>query len=283
MATAIRGECVAVGGRPVHFHRRGTGAPVLLLHGAYSLGQEILGSLPPLPGIAWIAPDRPGYGFSMALGRGRRGPIGQAAWARGLLDALAPGQSAGVVAHSYAASVALWLAAAWPDRVARLVLIAPFCRPSATHWEPAMRLAMAPTIGPVLRRRLLPRLVPWLGPRWLAALAGGRTLPPGLRDFPLSLAMRPQTIEAVAAELLAFNADMLEAESIRLQQPVTVIVGAEDRTAPPAEQLAWLRAIAPDLRCVELPGVGHAPHHAAPARVFGQVLEAFDRPRLAAA
>jgi pimeloyl-ACP methyl ester carboxylesterase len=57
---------VTVRGKQVHFHRIGFGEPVLLLHGNVGPGEEMIRSVTVQPGISWIAPDRPGYGFSDA-------------------------------------------------------------------------------------------------------------------------------------------------------------------------------------------------------------------------
>ncbi len=138
---------VEVWGRPVHFHSVGRGAPVLLLHGSGSLGQEILAAFPPLQGLRWVAPDRPGYGFSAAL-PGCEDPLTQARWTRAFLDALGLDR-AHVVAHSLACGAALCLAGRSPDRVARLVLIAPFCRPTPHRWI----AGSAPRRRPAGRRR----------------------------------------------------------------------------------------------------------------------------------
>jgi ferritin-like metal-binding protein YciE/pimeloyl-ACP methyl ester carboxylesterase len=115
---------VQVLGRPVHLLEQGAGRPLLLLHGCGSLAQEILSAMPAAPGLRWIAPDRPGYGFS-APRRGRDAPVDQARWTAALLDALGLGR-VHLVAHSLAAGAALEFAARAPGRVAaeRLVLAA---------------------------------------------------------------------------------------------------------------------------------------------------------------
>ncbi|OZA06256.1 MAG: alpha/beta hydrolase, partial [Rhodobacterales bacterium 17-64-5] len=67
---------------------KGQGRPVVLLHGNGSLGEEILSALPPVEGVLWIAPDRPGYGRSDPLPEGCFDPLSQAVWLDLLLSEL---------------------------------------------------------------------------------------------------------------------------------------------------------------------------------------------------
>lgn len=111
-----------VAGRPVHLERRGTGHPLVLLHGGLS-GSEAWGRLLDLlvDGFDVLAPDRRGHGRTPDVD----GPLTYQVMADdtvALLDALAPGP-AHVVGWSDGAVVGALLAMARPDLVARLVLI----------------------------------------------------------------------------------------------------------------------------------------------------------------
>jgi pimeloyl-ACP methyl ester carboxylesterase len=278
----LRGRRVRVHGRAVHLHDHGEGEPVLLLHGNGSIGQEILSFLPPTPGVRWIAPDRPGYGFSARLPRDRRDPPSLADWCAALLDALrAP--RVRVVAHSIAAGTAVHLAARRPERVERLVLLAPFCRPTPHRLMLPLRLAVAPVVGGPIRARI----APFVARRWREALIAGmlapQPVPPWLRRFPVEHALRPGAIVTTADELLAFNDGMRTLRpDVRLRPPVHVVVGDDDRTAVPEWHLPWLRARAPRMRLTRLPGVGHAVQHAAPEAVRAVVLDGLGAAPLAA-
>jgi pimeloyl-ACP methyl ester carboxylesterase len=261
-------------GLATHYHDRGEGAPVVLLHGNGGLGEEILGAFPDVPGLRWIAPDRPGYGFSEPLPPGCADPISQAAWIADFLIALGL-ERAHLVSHSIAAGSALVLAGAMPDRIARLTLIAPFCRPTPQRWMPGLRLATAPLVGPLVRRLVVPPLVRAMRGRLIAKIAGPAEPPPWLRDFPVSHAVRPEAVRTMGAELGAFNAGMERIQAhLRLSQPVTVLHGAGDRTADPAWHLPWLAERSTRLTCRIVPGAGHALHHQVPGLALDAIRQA---------
>lgn len=265
------GRCVRVWDRPVHVLERGAGRPVLLLHGCGSLAQELISAMPEAPGLRWIAPDRPGYGFSAPL-HDRHGPVEQGEWALALLDALGIAR-AHVVAHSIATGAALALARHAPRRLDRLVLLAPFCRPTPHRWMPGLRLAVAPLVGRVVREVVVPLVTQRLGRRRLAALGAGGDMPPWLADMPLRHAARPLALKTAAAELGRFNAGVRQLQGpVRTGAPALAIVGGRDATAPPDWHLPWLRARLPGLEVLHLPEAGHAPHHAAPAAARQAIL-----------
>lgn len=258
------GRFLRVSGRKIHYLSAGSGRPVLLLHGNGSLGEEILSALPARRGFCWIAPDRPGFGLSEPLPKGQEGPEGVAAWAAGFMNAMGL-QSAEVVAHSLAAGAALHLAAREPSRVSRLVLLAPFCRPTPHRWMPGLRLAVAPVIGTPLRRLVVPAITTVFRRRILRSMLSPNPVPPWLRHFPISHAARSRSLRTTAAELRRFNEDMnRSASALKVTVETTAVFGADDETAPFAWHEPWLRRHVTRLRVIRLPGVGHAVHHAAP-------------------
>ncbi|MDP2085104.1 MAG: alpha/beta hydrolase [Gemmobacter sp.] len=271
------GQMVEVWGRLVHYHRVGTGHPVLLLHGNGSLGEEIWRSVAPERGISWIAPDRPGYGFSAALPPDRYGPTGGADWAAAFASALGIGRMV-VAAHSLGCASALCLAARHRDRVEGLVLLSPFCRPTPHRWMLGLRAAVMPGIGPLIRHLILPLALPMFRTRILQAMNAPNKVPATLLDFPVSHAAQPQAVLTTAAELRQFNAGMRRSfAGTRLSLPVVTVFGAEDQTSDPDWHLPWLRRHVANLDCRVLPGVGHALHHARPgivAEAVRSVIEA---------
>lgn len=261
----LRGRLVAVAGGKVHVHVTGQGAKVLLLHGNGSLGEEVLSPFHRRGACCWIAPDRPGYGFSDALEKGHEDPSAMACWTLALMDALGAGRVT-LVAHSIAAGAALCVAARAPERVARLVLLAPFCRPTPHRWMLGLRLASAPVLGRPLRRHLLPALLPLFRARILEGMLDPSPVPSWLRRFPVEHAARGPSIRTMAAELRRFNAGMAAAAPLlRVRVPTVAIFGDSDDTAPRHWHEPWLRRHVDRLKTVVLPHVGHAVHHADPA------------------
>jgi pimeloyl-ACP methyl ester carboxylesterase len=226
------GRFVRVAGRRVHVLCRGQGVPVLLLHGNGGLGQDILAPFPRRTGVAWIAPDRPGYGFSEPLHPGAEDPASQARWAARLLDALGC-RAAHVVAHSIAGGLALCLASAFPDRVLSLTLINPFVRPTPHRWKPGLRLAVAPGVGRLVRP-LVPPLAALTRRRALRRIAAPNAVPPTLCQLPLRHAARGRALLTVAAELRSFNDGMMRADPrIGPEIPVLALLGGQDPPAIP--------------------------------------------------
>jgi pimeloyl-ACP methyl ester carboxylesterase len=130
--------------RPVVADRRGSGPPVVLLHGQPGTAADWTGVVPRLEAdFTVVAVDRPGWGRT-------GGPAGgfatNAAAVLDLLDRLGL-RRAVVVGHSWAGGVALALALAAPERTAGLVLVA-----SVAPGQPTGRLDRllgAPTVGDV--------------------------------------------------------------------------------------------------------------------------------------
>lgn len=245
---------------------------MLLLHGNGSLGEEILSCFPEIAGVRWIAPDRPGYGFSQPLENGNEDPVTMGKWAAAFLDEIGI-RHATVVAHSIAAGAALCLSGDMSRRVARLVLLAPFCRPTPHRWMLGLRLAVAPVVGGFIRRHVLPALLPLFRRHIVESMVAPNPVPPWLQHFPIEHAARPESITMVAAELRRFNDGMSSAAPrLKVKIPTVAVFGEADETAPPSWHKPWLRRHVANLTMISLEGVGHAVHHAAPATVLQVIL-----------
>jgi ferritin-like metal-binding protein YciE/pimeloyl-ACP methyl ester carboxylesterase len=266
-----KGRFVVVLGRSAHFLQSGSGPPVVLFHGNGSLGQEILSAFGATAGLTWIAPDRPGYGFSQPLPVGAHDPIMLADWLAEFGDAIGV-RTFGLVAHSLSAGAALCFASRYPDRVRFLTLIAPFCRPTPHRWMLGLRLAVTPVVGWPLRKAA-PVVAGLYKDTILKAMMTPNPVPPWLRSFPIRHAAQSRALLTTAAELRAFNAGMVKA-SVRLTPdiPVQVFAGRRDRTAEPSWHLPWLARRVPRLRVQVIDRVGHAIHHSRRALVTHAVV-----------
>lgn len=244
------GRTITVEGGPVHVLEAGdkSGPPVLMLHGCGSLAEEVMA---PFSNMALhiIAPDRPGFGFSGALGRTQRGPLAQSYWLEHLAAALKIDRMV-LVGHSFGCAPAILLAGRRPDIVKSLLLMAPFCRPTPEQKMLLLRLATAPGIGPFLSRHVVHRFADYFGRRVIRAAMHPNPVPAHLLEFPYHHAARQQALRTTADELLQFNVDMVSFGG-RVDCPTYVIHGTEDETAKACWHLPWLRDRVPyaDARC----------------------------------
>ena len=265
--TPKEGHQILISGSKVHYFDqpgRSSHMPVVLLHGCGSLAEEIAR---PFLGLnaRLIAPDRPGYGFSDPLPDGDRGPRGQARWLERFLGTLQIKRTI-LVAHSLAAGPALLLAASRPDLVKGLLLIAPFCRPTAHRPMPLLRAAVAPVIGPLLCRAFLPLLGNFLGRKSLQNAFYPNAVSDELSSaFPFSHAATEGSLNTAADELTCFNHDMKALGTLPGTVDVHVVHGKADATADPRWHLGWLKRRHSNTKIRLLDGVGHMPHHVAPA------------------
>lgn len=264
MSDPREGRLVEVGGRKVHLLEEGEGTPVVLLHGWGSLAQEILCGFSGVDGLRLLAPDRPGYGFSDPLDGERKGPDAQAAWLAELLDALDLDRPV-VVGHSFGASVAASLATTCPDRVGKLMLLAPFCRPTQYPSTVIVHIAAAPILGAPIRSSILPRLLPLVGPSRMAAVLAPNPVPAYLEHFPYAHLVQERSVLAMAAEIGAFNGCMARwpSEAGRYDGPTAIVAGARDTVACPDRHVAWLQEHLPQAEVTLVDEAGHAPHHMA--------------------
>jgi pimeloyl-ACP methyl ester carboxylesterase len=251
------GELLEHRGAPLHFARRGSGPPVVLVHGANGTWQDFPADL-----IADLSRDhtvltidRPGHGWSGAP----RGPLGLAENAAALLALLRAQRARGatLVGHSYGAAVALRAALEAPDLVSHVVAITP----CTALDERNQRYARAPLVGEPVGRLLFQYLSLALVPFGLPLRADAWHPHRAPRGWSASRAFAyvPSQMHASArnfrslAEDLAWLAERLPGLGARL----TVLAGEADRVTPPGRHVDWLREAIPGARIEVLPVVGH--------------------------
>jgi pyruvate dehydrogenase E2 component (dihydrolipoamide acetyltransferase) len=218
----------------------------LLLHGFGGDAQTWapLASLLAQHGIAVTAPDLPAHGAT-AL---------EAADIAGLaapLAALLDGTKGELIGHSMGAAVAVALARAHPERIARLTLIAPAGLDAAIDADFIQGIATARNPGGLahlLRRLSVRPLALSTTPlaRMAEAFAAGR-------------------LHALAATLVADGRQQIDivADLAALPMPVRVVWGLEDRIIPWTQVARLPSPVAVHL----IANAGHMPHWDAPQQV----------------
>jgi pimeloyl-ACP methyl ester carboxylesterase len=231
--------------------------PVLLLHGQpggagdWEQVRAALGERAP----STIAIDRPGWD-------GRPGVTDLAGNARAALAALdqAGVEKATVVGHSLGAAVGAWLAAAAPQRVRRLVLVAPAA--NLDSLSAVDYLLAAPFVGWLASVGAMAGggLVLGAGPlrRWMAEATA-------LDDRYLRAAGRmllaPRAWRAFVREqrFLVRDLPILERRLGDITAPTTVVAGTGDHVVPIAAARRLVGQI-PDAELVEVEHAGHLLH-----------------------
>jgi pimeloyl-ACP methyl ester carboxylesterase len=264
------------GGR-VHLLEKGSGRPVVILHGTGDPAGFLLPLLTALDGVRVIAPDRPGIGLSdpveLSLHAYREGAV---SWLDGLLDALHLDTTA-LVGHSGGGVWALWYALARPERVSRLVLMGVPTLPG-TRVPLPIRLMATPVVGAVLRRLVPPSPATFM--RMARAVGEGETIGahPDLIDLQVAVARDPVAQRATRAEFRALVSplallsrdgfrrhDRVRSEEMgRLAMPTSVVWGEQDPLGSVAVAEA-VTGLIPDARLKVLP-TGHGPWLGEPER-----------------
>jgi pimeloyl-ACP methyl ester carboxylesterase len=271
-----RGSFIEVDGVRLHYSDRGTGRPVVLIHGNAVTGDDYNTS-----GVAnllmarhrVIIFDRPGFGYSERP----RGYLWTANQQAELLHKALRQlgvERPVVVGHSWGALVALALAEAHPDDTAALVLLSGYyfwtLRPDVL----LVTLGALPIIGDILRYTVSP-LFGWLTmPLFKRMLFSPAAVPAQFQaEYSPAMALRPSQIRATSLDgaLMIPGALSLRGSYKDLSMPVVIMAGDGDKVVfkRSAERLqASIKGSV--LRIVK--GAGHMVHHLAPGAVV-EVIE----------
>jgi pimeloyl-ACP methyl ester carboxylesterase len=247
--TGAIGRFLVVNGERIHLVERGSGPPLLLVHGfpsnatAWSMVMDRLE-----PHFAMTAVDMVGFGHST---RRPRGPLSGEAYADrlvALVDALQL-ERPHVAGLSWGGSVVQRLAARHPQRVGRLVLLASVSAGRMLHLTAANLLGLAAAIRfPALGRLAVRRFV-------TRAAGSGPATEHLVRGY-----TQPLQVPGTLASLRRFVRDTAGTPSIDLAKigaPTLVIVPQADRVVSPAVG-AEIATTIPGARLAALPGIGHA-------------------------
>lgn len=206
----------------------------------------------------------PGHG-----GREDLDDTGLSAWATDLAGQLP--QGATVLGWSLGGQVALRAAWAFPQTIARVVLLSTTpCFVTAADWPHALDDAELMHFGDALLAQPDATLLRFLSLQ-TRGVAGQKSLLHTLRKI---LAASPApTPAALAAGLALLRTADLREDAKQLRQPVLVVHGGLDTLTPKAAG-DWLAAHIPGARLLALPRAGHAPHLSHPDDVI-DALQAF--------
>jgi len=267
------GKFITVDGVRLHYVDRGTGPPLVLLHGNGVMLQDFLTS-GVLDGAAQthrvIAFDRPGYGYSARPRNTIWTPYAQADLIHKALGQLGIDRAV-VVGHSWGTLVAVAMALNHRQIVQSLVLLSGFYYPRFRFDVLTASPPAIPVVGDVLRYTVSPLLGAAMLPLVLRTMFGPPKVPRRFKEeFPLSLILRPWQIRASAAEaaLMIPSAMKMRPRYKELSVPVTIMAGTADRVVTTQRQSARLHGELAASTFKAVPGVGHMIHHSVPHQVL---------------
>ena len=249
-------------GHRIHLTERGAGEPVLLVHGFADSAYTWHRNVDVLAGAGFhvLAYDQPGHGES-SLPRGYRfGVDDLAGVALGVLDALGV-ERAHVVGSSMGGGVALYLAVHHPDRVCRVVAVAPVCY--HPPFRPFIFLLRCPPFLALARWLAGPWLV---GPVLRSQYADLTLLTPEVLDHYRRCFERPEYVQACAGMARDYwNRAFYETARRygEVRAPLHLIWGERDTWVPP-HRFALRLAADTGAPLILISGAGHLVQQARP-------------------
>lgn len=263
-----QGRFIYVDGVRLHYVERGSGTPLVLLHGAFGMASDFC-----MSGLVELAAkhyrvivfDRPGYGYSERPRKTFWGPKAQAKLIHDALEQLEVKQAL-VLGHSWGTLVALAMALDYPGSVRALVLASGYYYPSLRPDLPIAAQRLVPVLGDIMRHTTTPIMMRLLWPLFAKRMFQPNEVPRGFKDFPVWMAARPLQVRASAEEFTyAIPSVMgLRKRYRHLQQPLVIVAGSEDRMAYVSGHSERLHTELPGSELRLIPGVGHMVHHVAP-------------------
>lgn len=272
------GQFLDVNGVRLHYVERGSGTPLVLLHGNGSMIQDFDSS-----GLIDLAAkdyrvivfDRPGFGHSDRPRNVVWTPDAQAELIKSALDRLGV-SNAIVLGHSWGASVAVALALRHPELVQGLVLASGYYYPTLRPDVVALSAPAVPLVGDILGYTLSPLISRVMWPLLMAKIFGPRSVPKKFEGFPKEMALRPSQIRASAAEsaLMIPDAFHFRDEYAKLRMPVVIVAGDKDRLVDIDTQSTRLHRDVAQSTFHRVPGSGHMIHQTATSVVMSAINEA---------
>jgi pimeloyl-ACP methyl ester carboxylesterase len=274
------GQFITVQGVRLHYVDRGSGTPLVLLHGNGSMIEDYKSSgLLDAAAMQYrvVAFDRPGFGHSDRPRSTVWTPQVQADLIAAALKQIGISRPM-VLGHSWGTMVAVALALQHPREVQALILASGYYFPSVRADVIIFAPAAAPVIGDVLSYTVSPLLSRLIWPLLLRKIFGPRSIPDKFAGFPKEMAVRPWQLRTAAAEsaLMIPAARTLQNRYQQLNMPVIIVAGADDRFVE-SDQSRELHRRIPGSVLSLIPATGHMVHQSATAEVMSAIETAADQ------
>jgi pimeloyl-ACP methyl ester carboxylesterase len=244
----------------LHFVIRGSGRPVVLIHGNPGSWRDWTRLYAPLAAnFCVFAFDRPGHGHS---GRPKQnGNVTVEVQARLLNSALA---ELGVerpilVGHSWGGALALIYALSYPDAVSGLVLLAPAAYESDDGVSFLSKLPAWPVIGDILNTLFTPLLSAWMVRTELARAFAPDKVPKRYLRHTLAEWTQPGKVKWYSLDEAMLNTSLARfaPDYATLRLPVAIVTGDSDLIVPAKENAFRLAGLLPHAKLQVLEKAGH--------------------------
>lgn len=258
-----KGQFVTVEGIKLHYITKGSGKPIVFLHGGILNANDFekVMEIAAEQGYHAIAFDRPGYGYSERPQTEEVTPAVQARLIHGALKELRIERPI-LVGHSWSGTMVLTYALSYPDDISGIVTLGAAMYKEgnpAENGDPISALVTTPVIGEIMLYTLLRSpLGTLMTEQMLKATFAPETVPADYRQATLALWLRPGQFKANREDVLAFP-PASEEMSIRykeIKHPMVIVVGDDDPFGT-KEQAFRLKEDIPHANLLVLPHVAH--------------------------
>jgi pimeloyl-ACP methyl ester carboxylesterase len=275
------GAFLTVDGVRVHYIERGSGTPLVLLHGNVVRLQDFLSS-----GLfdrlaeryRVIAFDRPGFGYTERPRDRLWTARAQAELLQKALVEIGVEQPI-VLGHSWGTLVALELALRKELAVRRIVLVSGYYYPTARLDVPIAAAPAIPVIGDVMRYTVSAVSARMLLNRTVKAMFSPQRVPPHfVPGLVREMMLRPWQLRANAedAALMIPAAAALQKRYGELTMPAVILAGAADKVVDPDRHARELSSELRDSELRVVPGLGHMVHYFAVDEIVSAVAPGSD-------
>ena len=251
------------------------GPPIVLIHGASSNLEAMRRPLGDRLAVSHrvILIDRPGHGWSSAVGEEAATPAAQGRMIEEALKKLNVGPVI-LVVHSWAGALGARMALDYPARVAGLVMLAPVAYPwpGGVGWY--NELVTKPLIGTLLAYTVTLPLGYFLAESGARAVFLPQVMPDDfVANTATPLLLRPREFLANARDLVRLKQAVAEQAPRypEISVPTVVIAGDVDKTVSTNIHSRPFAAAVPNAKLIVLPGVGHMVQNAAPDLVIREI------------
>lgn len=250
---------VTVDGARLHFVIKGTGRPLVLIHGNPGSCQDWAMLYGPLSSrYCAFAFDRPGHGQSDRPNDRDITVDLQAQMLHSALNELNVEQPI-LVGHSWGAALALAYALEFQDDVAGLVLLAPAVYESDDGVSFLTKLPAWPLVGDLVNFLFTPLLSAWIVREDLQKAFSPDPVPKHYLRHVLAEWTRPKKAKWYSVDDALLNSSLpnLTPRYAEIHVPVAIVTGDSDQIVPAKENAHRLYEALPKSHLTVLPNTGH--------------------------